>query len=355
MIDYYTLLRPLIHRLPPEMAHGLAIAVLARGLVPPVKLSAHPSLASTPWGRELAHPVGLAAGFDKNAEATGALLAQGFSMVEAGTVTPKPQPGNPRPRLFRLRDDEAVINRLGFNNLGLDRFVWNLHQQPPRRGLVGANIGKNKDSQDAAADYVRGLSAVYHAADYVTVNISSPNTQGLRDLQQQEALDKLLAALMKTRRECEMLHGRRVPLLLKVAPDLTMEGCRDIADLALLHQLDGLIISNTTIARPDSLRASERGELGGLSGKPLMAPSTAILAEFYRLTQGRLLLVGVGGIASAADAYAKIRAGASLVQLYTALVYQGFGLVRSIVEGLPALLARDGFATLHDAIGADHR
>jgi dihydroorotate dehydrogenase len=352
MIDAFTLLRPLLHRLPPETVHALGLRLLP----PPfMKLKPAPELAVEAFGLAFANPIGLAAGFDKNAVAINRLLMQGFGFVEAGTVTPKPQPGNPKPRIFRLTEDEAVINRLGFNNDGLAEFVRHFERRDRRKGIAGANIGKNKDAVDAAADYVTGLRAVYPHADYITINISSPNTQGLRDLQQKDALGELLATLEHARQGCIDRYNKRVPLLLKVAPDLTMHEKEAIAQQVLAHGIDGLIVSNTTVLRPDSLLSEHRHEQGGLSGRPLFILSTETLKDFYRLTGGKLPLVGVGGIASAQDAYMKIRAGATLVQLYSALVYQGFGLVRKIHTELRHLLTRDGFAQIGQAVGIDSR
>ncbi len=353
MSTWFALAKPLLYRLSPETAHKLAVAALSARLLPPARVRRHVSLEVRALGKIFPSPIGLAAGFDKNAAAPDALLAQGFGFVETGTVTPKPQGGNPRPRIFRLVEDEAVINRLGFNNGGLDRFTANLARRNRNSGIVGANIGKNKDSGSAAHDYVQGLKSVYPYADYITVNISSPNTPGLRALQKKEALAELLQAICIARDACAREHRHRVPLLLKVAPDLGVQEMEDIAAVALDLALDGLIVSNTTIARPDSLRSEHRAETGGLSGRPLFAPSTEVLKQFYRLTGGKLLLVGAGGIASAEDAYAKIRAGATLVQLYTALVYQGFGLVTEIENGLAELLERDGFSHIGEAVGVD--
>lgn len=341
-----------MHALPPEMAHNLGLWALKKGLLPSVPTVEIPSLATRLWGLYFSNPVGLAAGFDKNAEAVDALLRQGFGFVEAGTVTPLPQPGNPRPRVFRLTKDKAVINRLGFNNEGLDVFVKRLTQRK-EPGIVGANIGKNKDSPDATADYVTGLSAVYPHADYVTMNISSPNTEGLRALQQRAALEALLEALQKTRAALHKKHDKHTPLLIKIAPDLGQKELADIVELTLAFGIDGLIISNTTIARPPSLASTHKAEQGGLSGKPLLAPSTEVLKNCYRLSGGKLPLIGCGGIFSGADAYVKIRAGASLVQLYTALVYQGFSLVEEIKTGLAELLRRDGLTHISQAIGKD--
>lgn len=351
MPDLFPFFRPLIHAFPAETAHNFSIAALAAGLLPPQRLAPNPMLQQTLFGLDFSHPVGMAPGFDKNAEVAGALFAQGFSFVEVGTVTPKPQPGNPKPRLFRLSEDEAVINRMGFNNKGLDYFVANLQRVKKNGGMLGANIGKNKDSVDAAEDYVTGLQAVYPFADYITVNISSPNTPGLRSLQKREALGDLLSQIAGARAEAAGLHGRHVPLLLKIAPDLEQTEKEDIAEKSIEHGIDALIVSNTTVSRPP-LGSCHAAESGGLSGRPLFALSTAALADMYRMVGGKIPLVGVGGIASPEDAYAKILAGASLVQLYSALVFQGFGLVRRIHEALPALLARDGFTHISQAVGA---
>lgn len=347
----------LLRLLPPETAHRLTIRALAAGLVPAERAADDPILATRVWNLDLPNPIGLAAGFDKNAEAFAATLRLGFGFVEIGSVTPRPQPGNPRPRLFRLTEDRAVINRLGFNNDGLPPVATRLRRRPPpgapRRGIVGANLGKNRDSVDAAADYAAGAEALAPLADYLVVNVSSPNTPGLRALQGRAPLARLIEAVLAARHRTT--PTRPPPLLLKIAPDLTDEDKRDIAEVALTAPVDGLIVSNTTIARPAGLRGRHAGEAGGLSGRPLFKPSTAVLADMYRLTGGRLPLVGVGGVASGADAYAKIRAGASLVQLYTALIYAGPGLVRRIARELAACLRADGFAGVADAVGADHR
>ncbi|MBV8939627.1 MAG: quinone-dependent dihydroorotate dehydrogenase [Alphaproteobacteria bacterium] len=349
-LDPYRLLRSLLFSLPPEVAHRWVIAALRLRLPPAARAAPPGSLRINAFGMNFSSPLGMAAGFDKNAEACDALLAQGFGFVETGTVTPQAQQGNPRPRLFRLAEDEAVINRMGFNGGGVEAFVRNLRRHR-RSGIVGANIGKNRDSADAVRDYVTLLEAVSPHVDYVTVNISSPNTAGLRALQERDALDALLQALMEKR---EALP-RRLPLLLKIAPDLT-DGQREaVAEVTLARKVDGLIVGNTTTARPPGLKSPWHGETGGLSGKPLFSLSTEMLRDMYRLTGGRVPLVGVGGISSAADAYAKIRAGATLLQLYTGIIYQGFGLVREIHEGLAEYLARDGFAALAEAVGTEKR
>jgi len=352
VIDYFRFAGPLIRSFDAERAHDLTILALRSGLVPPQPKDRDPALAQRLFGLDFPNPIGLAAGFDKNAEVPDAMLGQGFGFVEIGTVTPRPQPGNPQPRLFRLVKDRAVINRMGFNNQGRDAVAARLSGRR-RQGIVGVNLGKNKDTpaEDAAADYEKGVQTLGPLADYLVINVSSPNTPGLRALQGKEPLAELVARTQAARRAL----AAPPPLLLKIAPDLEAQDLVDIAEVAEQGGLDGLIVTNTTIARPAGLVSSRRDETGGLSGVPLMAPSTAVLAEMYRLTGGRLPLIGSGGIASGADAYAKIRAGASLVQVYTALIYQGTALVTRIKRELSAALRRDGFATLAEAIGADHR
>lgn len=334
----------------PEEAHRLTLAALKVGLGPRARGPADPILATRLAGLELANPIGLAAGFDKNAQVPGALLAAGFGLVECGTTTPAPQAGNPRPRLFRLTADRAVINRLGFNNDGLEAFAGRLAARP-NGGVVGANIGANKDSPDRLADYTLGLTRLWGVADYFTLNISSPNTPGLRDLQQKSALADLLASVAATRSALTRAGGDH-PIFLKVAPDLDDAAVGDIVEAAIRFTLDGLIVGNTTVARPAHLTGASRGESGGLSGAPLMEPSTRLLRAFHQAAGGRLALIGVGGIASGADAYAKIRAGASAVQLYTALTFAGPDLVIAIQRDLAALLRADGFASVAQAVGA---
>lgn len=348
-MDFYCLVGPAIRLLDAETAHALAIKALKTGLVPPPARFDDPILRTSVFGLDFPNPVGLAAGFDKNAEVPGPLLAQGFGFVEVGTVTPRPQPGNPKPRMFRLPADRAAINRMGFNNEGRDAMATRLTGRRP--GIVGVNLGKNKDSEDAAADYVLGVERLGPLADYLVVNVSSPNTPGLRALQGREPLAALLNAVKEARNKLV----RRPPLLLKIAPDLTDEDKKDIAEVLAEVGIDGLIATNTTIARPESLRDPNRKETGGLSGKPVYEPSTRVLGEMYRLTGGRLPLIGVGGISSGHDAYAKIRAGASLVQFYTAMIYEGPGLANRIKRELAELLKRDGFASVSEAVGADFR
>ena len=350
MHDLYRLVRPLLHALPPETAHRITLAVLAAGLAGSRHAPDAQELRQSLWGLDFPNPIGIAAGFDKDARALEALLRLGFGFVEIGTVTPRPQPGNPKPRVFRLHADGALINRMGFNSGGLDLVIKRMLARRRAAGIVGINIGKNRDSEDAAADYAEGVRRTAQLANYLVVNVSSPNTPGLRDLQARAVLEALLHDVLAARAEA----GTGPPLLVKIAPDLTPEERTDIAAVALATGIDGIIVSNTTIARPSGLRSPQAGEAGGLSGQPLFEPSTALLAEMYRLTEGRLPLVGVGGVASAADAYAKIRAGASLVQLYTALVFAGPTLLKQIKTGLAALLRRDGFASIGEAVGADH-
>ena len=333
-----------------ETAHRLTISLLKTGLGPRLSSSRETSLAIDLCGLNLPNCIGLAAGFDKNAEIPDAMLRAGLGFVECGTVTPLPQDGNPRPRLFRLAEDRAVINRMGFNNQGLEPFAHRLDARA-RRGVVGANIGANKESADRIGDYVLGLERLWGRADYFTVNVSSPNTPGLRALQTREALQELLARLAQARASLTA-RGHDYPVFLKVAPDLSDDEIEAITETSVAQGVDALIVGNTTIARPDSLRSAYKTETGGLSGAPLMTPSTAVLRRFHQAAAGRIALIGAGGIASGADAYAKIRAGASAVQLYSALAYEGAGLVGRIARDLAALLKADGFTTVAQAVGA---
>jgi dihydroorotate dehydrogenase len=352
-MDLYRLAQPLFGLIDPETAHHLAVRALALGLGPRQAEPDDPILASRLWGRSFANPLGIAAGFDKQGEAMAPLAALGFGFVEIGSVTPRSQQGNPRPRVFRLTEDEAVINRYGFNSDGHDAVKARLARYrasaPHPAAPLGVNLGKNKHSADAAADYAAGAALFAPFADYLVVNVSSPNTPGLRALQGRAELVGLLERVRGA------LPKSAPPLLLKIAPDLTEEDRRDIAAVALDLRLDGLIVSNTTIERPAGLKSHHRAESGGLSGRPLRPLALATLAAIYRLTEGRVPLIGVGGIASGADAYERIRAGASLIQLYTALVFEGPGLVGRIKRELAARLAADGFRSVADAVGADHR
>lgn len=339
----------LLRMLDPETAHGLALRGLELGLGPRQEDRDDPILAIELAGLKLPNCVGLAAGFDKDARVPDALLAAGFGMVECGGVTPLAQPGNPRPRLFRLNEDQAVINRMGFNNEGLDAFARRMLRRR-RSGVVGVNLGANKDSADRTEDYVVGLKRLWGVADYFAVNISSPNTPGLRALQGAEALDDLLGRLAEARTG---LPAPAKPVFLKVAPDLTEAEVPDIVAACRRHRIDGLIVSNTTLARPETLRSRHAGETGGLSGAPLMEASTRALRWFRQAAPAPLPLIGAGGIASGADAYAKIRAGANAVQLYSALVFHGPGLVQTIKADLAARLRADGFGSVPEAAGAE--
>jgi dihydroorotate dehydrogenase len=343
----YPLARPLVFALDAERAHRLTIAALK--LLPPgLPARPDPRLAIDVAGLSFPNPVGLAAGFDKDAEIFRQMLGFGFGFVEVGTLTPRPQAGNPKPRLFRLAEDRAVINRMGFNNQGQTAALARLQRRDRRRGIVGVNVGASKDKasgDDAIADYVAGVGAMRGVADYLTVNISSPNTPGLRALQGKAALDELLAAAMEAR-------GAGPPLFLKVAPDLDPAEIDDVAAAAVDHRVDGLIVGNTTLSRPP-LRSRHRGEAGGLSGAPLKALALERLRAFRRATNGALPLIAAGGIENGVDAFDRLRAGASLVQLYSALVYDGPGLVEQINAELRRLLALNGFARVADAIGTE--
>ena len=350
-MDIYSAIKPVLWRLDPERAHHFAVWALAHNLVPTATEPDDPRLFVTALGRRFANPIGLAAGFDKDARVWRQAGRLGFGFVEVGSVTPRPQSGNPRPRLFRLERNRAVINRMGFNNAGVEAMAARLASRP-RDGVLGINLGKNKETEDAAADYEIGARRLGPLADYMVINVSSPNTPGLRALQGKAALAALIArthgALL------EACGSNAPPLLLKIAPDLTEQDLADIAEVALEGRLAGLIATNTTIARPSGLEARFASQGGGLSGRPLFEPSTQVLRELYRLTQGKLPIIGVGGVASGADAYAKLRAGATLVQLYSALVFEGPGLVRRIKRELLDCLERDGLRTISEAVGLDH-
>ena len=343
---------PLLRRLDPEDAHRLAVAGLR--LLPPGKPRASdPKLAVRAFGLNFPNPVGMAAGFDKNAEAPDALLKLGFGFVEIGSVTPKPQDGNPRPRLFRLEQDSGVINRMGFNNDGAEAVLRRLAARARLGGIVGVNVGANKDSADRTADYVRLIELFAPVASYFTVNISSPNTPGLRNLQQAAALDDLLARVIDARERVRKNAGDS-PLLLKVAPDLTLQELDDVVHIARSRRVDGMIVANTTLSRPATLRETVKAkEQGGLSGRPLLRLSTRMVAETYVRAEGAFPLIGVGGIDSGGAALMKIRAGATLIQLYSSLVYKGLGLVEDIKADLVSTLRRTGRDSLTEIVGAD--
>lgn len=337
-----------LHCLDPERAHGLSLAALRAGLVPLPGPVTSPRLATSLAGMPLLNPVGLAAGYDKNATAIGPLSRAGFGFIEVGAATPLPQPGNPGPRLFRLTEDRAAINRFGFNNDGMEAIAARLSRRTPGKVPVGLNLGANKVSDNRAADFARVLARCGPHVDFATVNVSSPNTEKLRDLQGPAALAALLRGVIETRAAL----ARPIPVFLKIAPDLGEDDLAQLAETALASGIDGIIATNTTLAR-DGLRSRHAQETGGLSGMPLFERSTRTLARLSQLSGGKLPLIGVGGISTAEEAFAKIRAGASAVQLYTAMVYDGLSLAARIAQGLDRLLAGAGHASVAMAIGTD--
>ena len=343
----FKIARPLLHCMDAETAHGITLKALKAGLGGNSGISSPANLAATHFGLNFENPLGLAAGFDKNAEVPDAMLAIGFGFVEVGTITPRPQAGNPRPRLFRLSEDQAVINRMGFNNEGHAAVLQKLQRRKHRSGIVGVNIGANKDSPDRVSDYVAGITAFSDLASYFTINISSPNTPGLRNLQAADELRPLLKCLNEARQS----QKQKVPMLLKIAPDLQADELQAIAECCLNSAVDGVVISNTTVSRPE-IRSGHASELGGLSGLPLFDPATRQLAKFYLLTEGKIPLVGVGGISGTEQAWTKICAGASLLQLYTALVFKGPGLVFEILNGLSRKISENKMPSLSAAVGS---
>jgi len=346
VIDLYGLVKPLVFRVDPELAHFLTVKALASGLAPRCAPRVDPRLKVSAFGLDFPNPVGIAAGLDKNGEAPDALIALGYGHVEVGTVTPRPQPGNPKPRMFRLVADHAVINRFGFNNQGHAALRARLEARRGRPGIVGVNIGANKDSDDRIADYVAGVRAFADLAAYYTVNVSSPNTPGLRDLQARDQLAELLGRTLAARDEIAASGGRRVPVLLKIAPDIVDDGLADVAEVALSSGVDGLIVSNTTLDRRGVSDPVVAKEAGGLSGRPLFRRSTVVLAKMRRLVGPALPIVGVGGIDSGDTAWEKIAAGADLIQVYSGMVYEGPFLAARIVADLAARLDREGVASL---------
>ncbi|KAM1561912.1 hypothetical protein FF1_004834 [Malus domestica] len=373
------IVNPFFALLDAETAHSLAVSAAARGWVPREKRPDPSNLGLEVWGRKFSNPIGLAAGFDKNAEAVDGLLGLGFGFVEIGSVTPVPQEGNPKPRIFRLREELAIINRCGFNSEGIVAVAKRLGAQHGKRkldettissssgeevkpggkagpGILGVNLGKNKTSEDASADYRQGVHTLSQYADYLVINVSSPNTPGLRMLQGRKQLKDLVKRVQGARDEMQWGEEGPPPLLVKIAPDLSKEDLEDIAAVALALRLDGLIISNTTVSRPESVsKHLLASEAGGLSGKPLFDMSTNVLKEMYILTRGKIPLIGCGGISSGEDAYKKVRAGASLVQLYTAFAYGGPALIPQIKAELSECLERDGYKSISEAVGADCR
>jgi len=349
---FHRFARPILNALDPEDAHRMAL----RGLrLAPLRGAPadDPRLSIAAFGLNFPNPVGVAPGFDKNAEVPGALLRLGFGFVEVGTVTPRPQAGNPRPRIFRLEADQAVINRLGFNNDGEAAVLARLSRSGKGRGIIGVNVGANRDSPDRIADYVRLIETFAPVASYITVNVSSPNTPGLRDLQQARSLDDLLARVTEARQRVQARHGM-IPVLLKIAPDVTLADLDDIVGIARRRRMDGMIVGNTTLSRPPSLQERQRAiEQGGLSGRPLFALSTRLLAETYVRVEGAFPLIGAGGIDSGKAAVAKIKAGASVLQLYTGLVFHGLGLLSEIKRELLTAIASGRHRTLADLVGND--
>jgi dihydroorotate dehydrogenase len=356
-VNIYQFFRPLIFKIEPEKAHNLALNYLK--FLP--KFSSllslpkdYENLNNSLWNLNFLNPVGMSAGFDKNAEIIMPLFNFGFGFVEAGTTTPIAQTGNEQPRIFRLIEDQALINRLGFNNLGADYFYNNLSKINKNSSqIIGVNIGKNKDTIDASADYILLLEKFYDHADYITINISSPNTKNLRDLQDESLLNDFLQKISQCKNNLQKISHKNTPILLKIAPDLELEQQKNIAKIVMDNAIDGIIISNTTIERNFDLKNSKSVESGGLSGKPLFEKSNEVLRNFYRLTDGKIPLIGVGGISSAQDAYTKIKNGASLVQIYSAFIYQGFALVEDIKKQLSANLKKDGFKNISEAIGCN--
>ncbi len=337
---------PALHLLPPEAAHAVALKALRLGLAPAPGPAASARLATSVAGLTLPNPVGLAAGFDKNAVAVGPLLRAGFGFIEVGAATPCPQPGNPKPRLFRLTPDAAAINRFGFNNEGMEAVATRLAR--PRRGIVGINLGANKDSENRSEDFARVLARTGPHVDFATVNVSSPNTERLRDLQGKAALKALLTGVMEARAALPA----PLPVFLKIAPDLDDVALGEIVEVALETGISGIIATNTTLSR-EGLQSAHAAQAGGLSGQPLFARSTRVLARLSQFTEGALPLIGVGGISTPEQAFAKILAGASAVQLYTALVYKGIGLAADIARGLDEILAKNGISNIAEAVGTD--
>lgn len=353
----YKKLSPLLFMIDPEKAHGLTITALKKGLIPKGKVQDYPRLKMTLWDRVFPNPVGMAAGFDKTAEVIAPLLQQGFGFVEAGTVTPRPQEGNPKPRIFREPKNEAVINRMGFPSGGVTHFKSNYEQflshRPRPNGVVGLNIGMNKSQKDPAKDYRLLVRMLGPMADYLTVNISSPNTPGLRDLQKKDVFLNLMGEVLEERKKSCGAHAVP-PLLVKLAPDLNEDQQEELASAALESGIDGIILTNTTLDRPDYLSEKFASEKGGLSGAPVRDKSTKMISNFYRLTEGKLPIIGVGGIANGEHAYDKIKAGASLVQVYSCMVYEGPAIARNICAELDSLLEKDRHSSLSEAIGKDH-
>ncbi|XP_054715840.1 dihydroorotate dehydrogenase (quinone)-like [Uloborus diversus] len=349
---YSKTVMPAIHRVcSPETSQKLGLFAAKWALIPKCNVQEEPVLRTVLWNLEFPNPIGIAAGLDKDAEAPSGLFRTGIGFLEVGTVTPLPQSGNPKPRIFRLHEDQAIINRCGFNSKG-HKYVKKHLEVREKRGVLGVNLGKNKDSEDAADDYVQGINEFALVADYYTVNVSSPNTPGLRSLQEKQSLEVLLDKILEARE----MNIKKLPILLKISPDLSYEEKKDIAQVVMRKgkRIDGLVVSNTTTSRPDFLQSDNKMESGGLSGKPLRDISTSAIKEMYHLTKGEIPIVGVGGVFSGEDAYEKIKAGASLIQLYTSLTYEGPPIVGRIKRELQELLKADGYTHIKDAVGSLH-
>ncbi len=355
MIDIHSLILPLLRLFPSEPAHNLTIWALEMGLGPSDRVPDDPVLETEVWGLKFRNPVGLSAGFDKGAKVPDAMMRAGFGFAEAGTVTPLPQPGNPKPRMFRLSMDNAAINRLGFNGQGLGPFLKKISRREPGLGPFGANVGKNKLTEDGAADYEIGIEAVARYADYLVCNISSPNTPGLRAMQGRAIMADMINRSLKARARAIPEEEKRPPLIMKIAPDLNDIERTDIATVILESGVDGITVANTTVQRPSEMTDPRTHEAGGLSGAPLFPIALEIIGDMYRRTGGRVPIIGCGGVASGNDAYRMIRAGASLIQIYTALVFFGPVIVPRIKQDLAKLIKGDGFSSVKDAVGADHR
>lgn len=346
---YKNFIRPILFQINAEKAHNLAIFALKNSLTKYPKVKNYDSLKTSICNIEFNNPITMAAGFDKNAEIISSLFKFGFGSVECGTVTPQPQDGNPKPRIFRLKDDMAIINRLGFNNVGIDNFLKNIQRQKITQPF-GINIGKNKDQNDAITDYLKLLDLTYGLSSYITINISSPNTKDLRNIQQKTELDLFLQQIMAKKLELITKTAKNIPIFLKIAPDLNDQELRDVAESVLNNKIDAVIISNSTITR-NNLISKNQKEIGGLTGKPLFDISNRILTKFYQLTEGKIPLIAAGGVFSAEDSYEKIKRGASMVQIYSAFIYEGFSLVEKIKEDLDILLKRDGLDSISKAVG----
>lgn len=348
MYIYKNFIRPILFQIDAEKAHNLAIFALKNNLIKYPKIRNYDSLKVSISGVDFDNPIAMAAGFDKNAAVFSNLFKFGFGAVESGTVTPNAQIGNPKPRIFRLKKDKAIINRLGFNNVGIDKFLQNISKQSKQQNF-GINIGKNKDQKDAVADYIDLMDKIYSLSSYITINISSPNTKDLRNIQKKSELDIFLKQIVAKKSELIDKTAKNIPIFLKIAPDLNDQELQEIADITLQNNIDAVIISNSTITR-QNLRSPNQKEIGGLTGKPLFDLSNQILSKFYQLTDGKIALIASGGVFNAKDAYQKIKLGASMVQIYSAFIYEGFSLVETIKKDLDLLLKKDGYKNISEAI-----